>query len=295
MLPLTYCYAFVNQWLWAKKFNRRLIQTHGFSRPDNLRKALLKATDAMICMVGAQVPMLIQQFKNESFPGITRLHFAGGRFPQEHLKRLKSFFPNSMIFNNYGCAEAMPRLTIRTAEQANTATDIGYPLPGVRLKTSENGELLFYSPYSSVAFIDEDGFHETTDKAFTATGDFGVAGKNGRWSITGRSNEVFKRYGEKIALPQVIQTLTGNWDGNIASYRDKDSAGEDGYVLVLSPEPSLDQVREILKSFRANFPRTHWPLRIESTESLPLLSNGKIDYLRLAKLENKNKHWRQRL
>ena len=84
-LPLSYSYAFVNQWLWANHLRRRLVPTDGFSRPDELRKALDNAHDAMICMVGIQLPLLLSLFGAHKFPGIIRLNFAGGRFPQERL------------------------------------------------------------------------------------------------------------------------------------------------------------------------------------------------------------------
>src|SRR5512133_1311210 len=40
MLPLTYCYAFVNQWLWARQHRRELVQTRGLIDPTQLETAL---------------------------------------------------------------------------------------------------------------------------------------------------------------------------------------------------------------------------------------------------------------
>src|SRR4029079_6045738 len=39
-VPLTSCYAFVNQWLWGRVFRRRLVHTRGFAHADELRGAL---------------------------------------------------------------------------------------------------------------------------------------------------------------------------------------------------------------------------------------------------------------
>ena len=145
-LPLTYCYSFVNQFLWARLHDRRLVLTHGLTRPDELKSALLKAESAMICLVGAQVPLLMEYYDGSAFPGVIRLHFAGGRFPSERLDDLRRLFPTALIFNNYGCAEAMPRLTLRPANAAEEASHVGWPLPGIEIDTSANGELLFRSP-----------------------------------------------------------------------------------------------------------------------------------------------------
>ena len=59
-LPLTYSYAFINQWLWSRVHNRELLLTQGFSEPDRLRELLLDSRDAMLCLVGGQVPLLRQ-------------------------------------------------------------------------------------------------------------------------------------------------------------------------------------------------------------------------------------------
>ena len=106
---------------------------------------------------------------------------------------------------------------------------------------------------------------------------------------------MFKRYGEKIAVPQVLATVAGHWRGQASYYRDKDGAGEDGYVLVLCPAPVQESLHTLLQAFRSKHPRTQWPLRIESVPVLPLLPNGKIDTLSLGDRNDKALHWRQRI
>ncbi len=186
-LPLSYCYAFVNQWLWACVAGRRLVQTPGLSQPDVLLAHLSNARDAMLCLIGPQVALLRHLFGDQQFPGVLRAHFAGGRFPQESIPHLQLMFPNALIFNNYGCAEAMPRLTLRPAEQGDAASDIGHPLPGVQLKTGAAGELLFLSEYRCVAQVDEAGFRATPDEEWIATGDLAQQCANGHWQLLGRS------------------------------------------------------------------------------------------------------------
>jgi len=295
-LPLSYCYAFVNQWLWSRVEKRALISVGGFNRPDNLKEALLAAQDCMICLIGAQVPLFVSHYGDDtSFPGVIRVHFAGGPFPQQSIHIVKRFFPNAKIFNNYGCAEAMPRLTIRPLEDSDEGSNIGKPLPGIELRTGEAGEILFRSPYRAVGFYDHDGLRIPSDEDWVPSGDLGEEIDNHYWRIRGRSNEVFKRYGEKISLPQLMNTVCARWSGQAAFYRDKDPSGEEGHVLILTPEPTKEQVQNILQAFRKNHPRTHWPLRLESTPAFPLLPSGKIDKAGLAKIKNATVHWRQRL
>lgn len=295
LLPLTYCYSFVNQFLWARLFDRRLVLTDGFSRPDELKSALSAAQNAMICLVGAQVPLLMEYYAACVFPGVIRVHFAGGRFPAERLDDVRRLFPKAQIFNNYGCAEALPRLTLRPADAAAEASHVGWPLPGIEISSSAKDELLFRSPYGAVAQADQDGFRVIEASTWVPTGDLGRQSADGHVELMARSSEVFKRHGEKISIPSILGSVAPVWRGHVGAYRQVDSAGEDGYVLVVAPHPEKKEVRGILSALRADFVRAHWPLRLESIDELPFLPNGKVDLQRLGEQDNLRQHWRQRI
>jgi len=294
LLPLSYCYAFVNQWLWARVHDRRLVATGGLLYPGIVERTLTNAEDAMLCLVGAQVPLLIRRFKSTTFPDVIRLHFAGGPFPGQYLDAIRDLFPNAVIFNNYGCVEAMPRLTVRLVGAFLDPTDIGHPLPGIELKTDAEGGLRFRSPFGAVAFYDDDGLRVIDDIGFIPTGDRGFQTADGSWRLQGRNNEVFKRFGEKIALPALLGTVGTVWGGSAAFYRENDDSGEPAHVLVLAPPPTDDEVQVLLRAFGRSHPRSHWPLRIESLQALPVTPNGKVDVTGLATSAGRNVHWRQR-
>ena len=294
VLPLSYCYAFVNQWLWARCMERALIQTRGFGHADRLAETLRAARDAMICLTGVHVPLLERYFAGEAFPGVIRVHFAGGAFPQEKLDVVRRVFPSAAIFNNYGCAEAMPRLTVRYAEDADVGSDVGAPIEGVELRATE-GEIEFRSVYGARAFVDDSGFHAIGDDEWVRTGDVGSIDARGHLRLTGRRVEVFKRHGEKVTLPLVAETIRGVWPHALAFYRERDATGEDGYVAVLAPPPAERDLEAILQRFRGTHVRAAWPLRIESLPDLPKLPNGKIDVSALPVTPGKHLHWRQRI
>lgn len=295
LLPLTYCFAFVNQWLWAREHGRDFHLNPGFGQPDRLHEALKNARKAMICLVGAQLSLLEKFLAGSIYPGVIRIHFAGGRFPQEKLADLKKIFPAATVFNNYGCAEAMPRLTLRAADAAAEAAHIGWPLPGVEMKADQANRILFRSPYSSVALVDDSGFLQVDESTWIPSGDLGRRSEDGHWELLGREGEVFKRFGEKISVPQILTLVRNHWDGRVEYYRATDPQGEAGYVLVLSPEPGENKVRDLLKEISRYHPRAAWPLRVESLENFPLLPNGKINREELARQSDLKVHWRQRL
>lgn len=294
-LPLSYSYAFVNQWLWSHCHRRPLKLTPGLSDPPELRRALEQARNAMICLVGVQVPLLASWFQGKSFPGVIRVHFAGGRFPQEQLPLVRALFPKATIFNNYGCAEALPRLTLRKAEEADQAADIGRPLPGVELSANDATELLFRSLYGAAGVVEEGNCNLFPSDVWVKSGDLAQPTEQGTWRLLGRASEVFKRHGEKISLAALMTTISGAWKGQAVFYRERDAAGEDGHVLVLAPAPVTGQLQEILQSLRRSHNRAHWPLRIEAASTLPVLPNGKPDVHGAARMKDKTLLWYQRI
>lgn len=294
VLPLTYCYALVNQWLWSRLFARTLTVTTGLADPTRLLAVLASARDAMLCLVGAQVQLLARYAADQVFPGVLRLHFAGGPFPQRELPTLRRLFPRAQIYNNYGCAEAMPRLTLRRAEDGDSPADVGWPLPGIALERDGEGRLLFRSPFAAVGVNDAQGFRALGPEEAVPTGDLGRPGADGRWLVEGRDGEVFKRYGEKVAVSAVLAKVLEGWAGEASHVPAEDARGEPGYVLVLAPPPTEAALRQLLRTLRAHFPRPHWPLSVEGVPTLPRLDNGKIDRLGLAASAERTVCWQQR-
>lgn len=295
LLPLSYSYSFVNQWLWARVHRRRLRLTSGLADPHALGEALATASAAMICLVGVQVPLLECHFGDRNFCGVIRVHFAGGRFPQERLKELAAMFPNAVIYNNYGCAEAMPRLTLRRADEADSAADLGVPLPGVELRSAADSALQFRSPYGAVGIVENGRYTAICSEDWISTGDLGEQTDRGTWRLLGRASEVFKRHGERVSLPSLVATVSAVWPGQCAFYRESDRLGEDGCVLVLAPAAGAEALGGVLLALRREHPRAHWPLRIEAIDSLPLLANGKLDVRSLRESSTAATLWQQHL
>jgi long-subunit acyl-CoA synthetase (AMP-forming) len=200
------------------------------------------------------------------------------------------------VFNNYGCAEAMPRLTLRQAAASDQASNVGTAIDGVELRLGDEGELLFKSEYGAKALQDADGLREIGPGEWLPSGDLAQAEPDGSWRLLGRANEVFKRFGEKVSMARLLETVKGGgWQAEAQFYREQDAMGEEGYVLLLSPAPDEAEMRTILRSFRANYSRTHWPLRVESVEHMPQLPSGKINLTALGDLPGKKIHWRNRI
>jgi acyl-coenzyme A synthetase/AMP-(fatty) acid ligase len=275
-LPLAYSYSLVNQWLWAHLYGRELLSTRGLGDPAGLYAALQGSRDAMLCLVGSQVPLFRRHLPTGmQFPGIIRLNFAGSPFPQAELPWLREVFPQAEIYHNYGCTEALPRLTVRRGDESPDPMVLGEPLAGIELALGEGGELRFRSPYSAVAIAGEDGLNLIAANEWLGTGDLAVCLEDGRVRLIGRASQVFKRHGEKISLSAVTSQLREHWSGGIALYTETSPDGEMGYVVALTPEPASAELRKILLGFRERYRRPYWPIRIEAVENIPLSANGK--------------------
>jgi len=292
LLPLTYSYAFVNQWVWARVHGRRVELTRGASEVPRVLELLRDGAPAMVCLVGPLFTMLSQALPaGVRLESVVRVNFAGGAFPHGQLEAVQAAFPNAEIFNNYGCAEALPRLTITPAAQLQAVGDIGVALPGISLQVDPDGELRFQSEYGALGVVEAGAWRAVGPGDWLGTQDLAVE-EGGRFRLVGRRSEVYKRYGEKISTAQQLQAVREVWSGQAATMPARDAQGEAGHVLVLSPPPTDEQVRAVLKVFRARFPRAHWPLRVESTRDMPVSSNGKIDSAALAVAE-RQVHWQQ--
>jgi long-chain acyl-CoA synthetase len=284
-LPLSYSFAFVNQWVWATVHERELVPTAGLGDPPALRRALAGARDAMLCLVGVQSALMGAAFEGEVFDGVRRLHFAGGRFPQGQLPALRRMFPHAEITNNYGCAEAMPRLTVRAADAHELGANVGRPLPGIELRADDAQLLRFRSVYGAVAVFEDGRLREIGAADWVPSGDLAEREDDGTWRLLGRTGEVFKRHGEKVSTVQLLETVGQVWSAQAATYPDRDRSGEPGYVLVLAPMPDRAGVRALLGAIRSRHMRAQWPLRVEGCDTLPRLANGKVDATALAAQE----------
>lgn len=293
LLPLTYSYAFVNQWVWAEVHGRTLDVSPGLADVTATRELLRDGPDTMVCLVGPLFSLLARHIDAaEPLASVTRINFAGGPFPWHERDTLARIFPRARTFNNYGCAEAMPRLTITPLESLRGPGDLGHALPGIELSISgsegepsaaaSTGELRFRSKYGAVGMVEDGAWRAIAPDEWLSTQDVAALDADGRATLLGRRSEVYKRFGEKVSVAQQLAAVREVWPGQAAAMMERDPGGEPAHVLVLAPEPTDDEVRGVLKVFRARFPRAHWPLRVDSIAALPLLQSGKLDLAALA-------------
>lgn len=129
---------------------------------------------------------------------------AGAAVPEEVHRFIKSVGINMVV--GYGLTETTATVSV-TPEVGYKIGSIGYPLPGVEVKISEEGEILVKGGGVTKGYYNKP---EETKKAFTEDGWFktGDAGhiKDGHIYITDRIKDLLKTSNGKYIAPQALET-----------------------------------------------------------------------------------------
>ncbi len=89
---------------------------------------------------------------------------------------------------------------------------VGSPMPGVKVKISDEGEILIKSPGNMMGYYKQPEMTAEcyTEDGFFKTGDRGERDEEGRLRITGRVKELFKTSKGKYVAPAPIENLLNN-------------------------------------------------------------------------------------
>lgn len=110
------------------------------------------------------------------------------------------------LLEAYGLTETCPGLTANRPGDIKIGT-VGKPLPGVKIKIAEDGEILAKGPNITQGYLHRD---EATKDSFDedgwfCTGDLGAEDDEGFIKITGRKKELIKTSGGKYVAPAKIE------------------------------------------------------------------------------------------
>ncbi len=280
LLPLAYSYALVNQLLWAVRYERRLVLTAGLAMPaDALRDA--RASGArMTCLVGHQA-RLLERYRfgaSDALPDVAVVNFAGAPFPMASRGFLRTLFPNARLLNNYGCAEAMPRLTVgQVAHDGGDPSWVGTPIGDIELRiagTDTEGPITFRGSSTSLGELGVDGLLSPHPE-WIASGDVGRLDDDGL-HVLGRRDQIVKVFGERVSLVEIEDALCAAGATDAIAWLETDASGDDAIRAVVGGEtaPSGDAMSRALS---ARLPRNLWPRDVRFAATWLSLANGKTD------------------
>jgi acyl-coenzyme A synthetase/AMP-(fatty) acid ligase len=254
------------------------------------------------------VPMLYRLLIDEAresgrvFDSVRYALTTGDKMPASTLKELPELFPNSRLFNVYGCTETNDSLIYEfDLADGNVPTDIpiGQPLTGVTALIDDGndgyidgpgvGELVVKTPFQTSGYLNpalnEGKFFNMPDngdepRRFFRTGDIVRRHDDASITLEGRSDFYVKVRGVRVStqvVEQAIQEHPSVIEVAVVAVPDE-LAGSRLHALVRREGDSKLNSLSLRQHCTSRLARTEMPSTIEIvTEPLPKTPTGKID------------------
>jgi acyl-coenzyme A synthetase/AMP-(fatty) acid ligase len=292
-LPLYYSYALINQLFWCIHYEKWLIITNGLQNLAGFLDLLKNVDIQMICMVGQQIKLLEKLqicTPKYSTHSVKVINFAGAPFPYQHLPSIKKLFPEAIILNNYGCTEALPRLTVGSVNQMEPTSKTGPAIPSITLKieSSNNekiGKICFKGPSVSIGLLDTDGkIQPHSSSEWIYSGDSGYIDDKKNLHVLGRYDDIVNVGGERISLQTITNFLKDNKcieEVHTFNLKTKENETKIIAVVKLKEKTEDPNFRRFLSS---NVNKLYWPKNIYEIDEYPMTANQKIDLNKIKKL-----------
>lgn len=140
------------------------------------------------------------------FGGRMKLFASGGAYLQEEID---IFFRaiGIPIMHGYGLTEATCTVTLNTRDDFKPGT-LGRPLPGVKISTAEDGEILVRGDLVMKGYYNRpEDSSEALEGGWLHTGDMGYIDGQGYLVMTDRKKDILVTSGGKNISPQRLETL----------------------------------------------------------------------------------------
>jgi len=210
---------------------------------------------------------------------------AGAYSPPELRRRLRAAFPTATIYNNYGQTEASPRILCFSSSHPLFYTPAtGYPVGDLRVRLSENGELLVSGSQVMLGYLgDDEATRRKVTGGWLATGDLATIADDGLVTVTGRLDELVNVGGERTSTREVeaaLRRLAGVRDAAVLAVPD----ALYGSACIAYVEPAAAGLTEhdLIGALRRLVSGHNVPKRLHIVAALPRNQHGKIDRAALA-------------
>ncbi|MGX8774418.1 MAG: AMP-binding protein [Bacillota bacterium] len=236
----------------------------------------------------AGVPYTYEMFerlrlRSMDLPNLRTLTQAGGHLHEDLQRKYGEWAAETgrRFFVMYGQTEATARMSYIPPEKClEKIGSIGIPVPGGRMETAEDGELLYYGVNVSLGYASgrEDLALGDENGGVLRTGDMARRDEDGYFYITGRKKRFVKIQGRRISLDKVQEDLQDAFGSDEIVCTGND---EDGITVYTSSRDTADREDEIALMFMEKWQVRPRLVGVRYVEEIPRNDSGKVLYSKL--------------
>ncbi|PGT57967.1 hypothetical protein COD86_25375 [Bacillus cereus] len=249
----------------------------------------------------AHLELLIQEAKinGAGMKSLRHVIVGGEALSPELVKSWFSYYPNTIIYNEYGPTEAVVGCTVQriTPEMQfdRKITPIGRPINNMKIYLLDDqkqlvpigvkGEIYIGGPGVARGYLNDDdltkrGFIKNSvipGETLYKTGDIARYLEDGTLEYLGRSDNQVKIRGFRIELEEIKSILLKhNAVRDCVIVVDTDSSGDKRLLAYIVTETTVSK-NEVFEFLENHLPEYMIPAHLIPVSSLPLTDNGKVD------------------
>jgi len=295
MLPLAFDYG-LYQLLMMFKVGGTLVLHDSFAFPTVVLEMLIREAVTGFPIVPTVSAMLLQMdLSKYSFPNLRYMTNTAAALPLEHIRKLRSLFPEVKLYSMYGLTECK-RVSYLPPEQIeHRPASVGRGMPneevyivddgGNRVGPGVVGELVIRGANVMKGYWE---LPEETDRCLKPgplpgekvllSGDLFRADEEGYLYFVGRKDDIIKTRGEKVSPREVedaIYTLDGVAEVAVIGVPDAILGSAIKAVLTLRPGAQVTR-QDVLRHCSTRLEDFMMPKIVEFQDSLPKTESGKI-------------------
>lgn len=277
---------------------------------NSLKKYISENKVSIVHCTPSVFRLLLSDIEKEDYNDLKYIMLAGEPIRIEDAKKWYNEFDGRIkIVNFYGASETTMIKAFHIVSKDDFSMSripVGKPIDGAKLLVLNarmkpcpigcEGEVYIRTPYCSLGYYNDDRltkekfivnpYTKNANDLLYRTGDIGMVLPNGEIDILGRTDRMVKIHGSRIELNE-IESVASQIDGieKVAVICKKDNETNSIILFYVADEKNTIEPELVRKKLEDLLPSYAIPHFIQKICSIPLNSNGKIEYKELEKLE----------
>jgi long-chain acyl-CoA synthetase len=249
--------------------------------PKKFLSNILKYKINTITSVPTMLHLLLDEIeilKNNQFDFVKHIATASAPANEQLFLKLKTFFPDAIITNNYGLTEVGPSLFGKHPTLPTPTLSVGYPRPGIEYRI-RNDCLEIKSPSMMIKYSNHSA--NLTPDGFFITNDMFEIDENGFYFFKCRKDDMFVCGGNNL-YPRRIEILLEEHpsvqEAAIIGIEDEIKGMKPFAFVTVTKELNVNEIKEFILTKVEHYA---CPRRIWIIDKMPMTGNHKIDKKKL--------------